>query len=88
MQPSNKQKEFNEVFADLIADFDFPAYAEKMKVKALNSGCIDLENWDSQNDGMILPKALLNAIFQNCVFQTTPFSKEGRKEADNIYRFI
>ena len=33
--------------------------------KALNSGAVDVESWDENNNSMILPKIILIAILEN-----------------------
>lgn len=53
--------------------------------KALNSGCIDLESYDGE---YILPRIILNAVLQDCVYDTTPPLKKWQKEANNIYKFL
>lgn len=81
------RQQFNDLFSQLITEFDFPAFAEKTKQKVLASGAVNLPDWDAENDAYILPKAMLYAIFQECVFQTKPFSKDGQKAADKIKLF-
>lgn len=54
--------------------------------KAMMSGCIDVKN--TQESDYITRKALIHVIFTNLADSWRPLSIEGRKEADNISKFV
>ena len=60
--------------------------------KAINSGAIDIENWDPNTNCMIIPKSILIAILESEADQYkgvgTRFEKEVRKNVDNLKCFI
>ena len=55
--------------------------------KLLNSGAVDVENWDENNSPMILPKCITTAILKNESTQYdakgTSFEKQVKKEVAN-----
>ena len=60
--------------------------------KALNSGAIDIDNWDEKNRPMILPKCIVTALLEQESTQYTgsgtSFEKEIKKEVKNIRYFL
>lgn len=60
--------------------------------KVLNSGGIDIDSWDKNNNPMILPKCIVTAILKNESAQYegkgTSFEKKIKKEVNNIRYFI
>ena len=60
--------------------------------KALNSGCINIDSWDKNNQPMILVKSILIALFKNEASQYsakgTSFEKQVKKESNNIQLFL
>lgn len=60
--------------------------------KALNSGCIDIDNWDENINSMALPKTILTAILEEEARQYsargTSFEKQIKKEVNNIKYFL
>lgn len=60
--------------------------------KALNSGCIDIDNWDENINSMVLPKTILTAILEEEARQYsargTSFEKQIKKEVNNIKYFL
>lgn len=60
--------------------------------KAIDSGAVDVEEWDEKINPYLLPKAIMIAIFEretNLYRPTgTSFEKEVNKEAKNIELFI
>ena len=60
--------------------------------KVLNSGCIDIEDWDEKKAPMVLPKAILTAILQYEANQYTAigtsFERKMKKEVSNIRYFL
>lgn len=60
--------------------------------KVLNSGAIDIETWNENNNSMIVPKAILIALLQNEAGQYsakgTSFEKVINKEVKNLSHFI
>lgn len=60
--------------------------------KALNSGAIDIENWDENINPMILPKSIVTAILENestqYLCEGTCFEKEIKRESKNLKLFL
>lgn len=60
--------------------------------KVLDSGCVDIENWDRTNNPMVLPKIIATAILQHastqCEGKGTSFQKKIKKEVKNIRYFL
>ena len=60
--------------------------------KALNSGALDVDNWDENSNSMILPKVIVVAIMETEADQYkasgTSFEKEVKKEVKNLKCFI
>ena len=60
--------------------------------KALNSGALDIDNWDENSNSMILPKVIVVAIMETEADQYkgsgTSFEKEVKKEVRNLKCFI
>lgn len=60
--------------------------------KILDSGCIDIENWDEKNAPMVLPKTILTAILENESVQYNGRStfryKQLKKDVKNIKLFL
>jgi hypothetical protein len=68
---------------------------EKMQIqikRALNSSAIDIENWDENNNPMILPKIILTAILEDEADQYkatgTRWEKESNKAVKNLKLFL
>lgn len=61
---------------------------EKKIDKALNSGGLDIDNWDENCNSMILPKIIIKAILEDEADQYsakgTSFEKEIKKEVANL----
>jgi len=68
-----------------------PAMEDNLK-KVLNSGAIDVDNWDENNNPMILPKTILIALLESEADQYkakgTSFEKEINKGVKNLKYFI
>ena len=66
--------------------------AEKMINKAIDSGCLDIENWDSEINNWILPKAITIAILEkesnDYRAKGTSFEKQISKEVKNLSYFL
>lgn len=60
--------------------------------KVLNSGAVDVDGWDGDNNPMLLPKAIVTALLEDEATQRTAkgtrFEKAMRKEVKNIRCFI
>ena len=60
--------------------------------KAINSGVIDIDNWDEENAPMVLPKTILTAILENESVQYngrgTVHEKRVKKEVKKIRYFL
>lgn len=60
--------------------------------KAIDSGCIDIDEWDPENYSMLIPKAIIRAVYLEGADQFslsgTSFHKENEKQVKNILLFI
>jgi hypothetical protein len=60
--------------------------------KALNSGALDIDDWDENSNPAILPKCIVIAIMEDEADQYkakgTSFEKEVKKEVANLKCFI
>jgi len=60
--------------------------------KALSSGALDIDDWDENNNSMILPKIIVKAILEDEADQYsakgTCFEKEINEEVVNLKYFI
>lgn len=60
--------------------------------KALESGVLDIDEWDEHVDSMVLPKAILKAILESEANQYsmrfTSYQKSFNKEVKNLKLFI
>jgi ribosomal protein L17 len=60
--------------------------------KALNSGALDIENWNPERSPMVLPKIVVTAILEEAARQYTgrgtPIEKQVRKEINNLKMFL
>jgi len=69
----------------------FEAMKEKVD-KALDSGAVDLDDWDENSNPMILPKIITKAILEDEADQYsakgTAFHREVIKEVRNLKYFI
>lgn len=82
------RQQFDALFNELLQDFDFNEFARKQAEKALNSGCIKLEEWSFEDSRFMLPKAVLNAVMQQAEWQTRPLDNLTEKEAKKIYNHL
>lgn len=53
--------------------------------RALNSGALDIENWDEKNSPMILPKVIATAILES---EATQYSARGTSFEKKIKRDV
>lgn len=64
---------------------------KKLKV-LLDSGAIDIESYDTENNPMVLPKCIISALLESEVQQYngrgTSFEKSNKKEIKNLRYFI
>jgi len=60
--------------------------------KALNSGALDIDNWDENNCSMIIPKIIVAALMESEATQYnakgTSFEKKIKKEVKNLRYFL
>jgi hypothetical protein len=60
--------------------------------KALNSGAIDVDSWDENDNPMVIPKCIVTAILLNESTQYegkgTSFQKQIKKEVSNIRLYL
>ena len=86
---SNKDKIealVNEMLAESVQHM-----TKKVK-EALNSGALDIENWDENDTPMIIPKIIIQAVLQSEAEQYsargTSFERKINKEVKNLRYFI
>lgn len=64
---------------------------EKLKI-LLDSGAIDIESYDTENNPMVLPKCIISALLESEIQQYsgrgTSFEKSNKKEVRNLRYFI
>lgn len=83
-----------ELIVNLVTEILNDSHRAMLKdlTKVINSGCIDIENWDRTNNSMVLPKIIATAILQNQSTQYegkgTSFQKKIKKEVKNIRYFL
>jgi len=65
---------------------------EELIEKALNSGALDIDSWDSNSNPMILPKTILIAVLETEAEQYkckgSSFEKPMNKEIKNLKYFL
>jgi hypothetical protein len=86
----SKKEKIKELVKDMLIESHQKAIQNIDKV--LNSGCIDIDDWDDKNAPMVLPKTILTAILENEARQYTArgtsFEKQMKKEVKNIRYFL
>ena len=90
MNTQDKKNKVKSLAADMLKE-SFESMIKKIDA-ALNSGAIDIDTWDPQNNPMILPKCIVTAILKNESTQYegkgTSFEKQIKKEVTNIQYFL
>ena len=84
------KKAFIESHVESLMEQSNKAMREKL-TKVLKSGAIDIDGYDTENNAMVLPKAIWTAILEEEATQFSPPThkeKEFRKEVKNIRLFI
>ena len=84
------KKAYIESQVELLMEQSKRAMRENL-TKALNSGAIDIDNYDTEVNSMVLPKAIWTAILQEEATQFSPPTsqeKAFKKEVKNIRYFI
>lgn len=90
MNTSEKKEKVKLLVSDMLKE-SYESMISKID-KALNSGAIDIDNWDEKNSPMILPKCIVTALLEQESTQYTgsgtSFEKEIKKEVKNIKYFL
>ena len=90
MNTSEKKEKVKSLVSDMLKE-SYESMISKID-KALNSGAIDIDNWDEKNSPMILPKCIVTALLEQESTQYagsgTSFEKEIKKEVKNIRYFL
>lgn len=90
MTTQEKKNKIKSLTEDMLKE-SFGSMIKKVE-KALNSGVIDVDSWDENNNPMILPKCIVTAILQDESTQYegkgTSFEKQVKKEVKNIRYFL
>lgn len=80
-----------EIFTSRLLKNSFDEMFDEVK-KAINSGAIDIEQWDQNVNPMILPKIILVALLENEAERNygkgTSFEKQIKKEVKNLKLFL
>ena len=90
MTTQEKKNKIKSLSEDMLKE-SFDDMIKKVE-KALNSGAIDIDSWDENNNPMILPKCIVTAILQDESTQYegkgTSFEKQVKKEVQNIRYYL
>ena len=84
------KKAYIESQVELLMEQSKKAMRENL-TKALNSGAIDIEGYDTEHNSMVLPKAIWIAILEEEATQFSPPTnqiKQFNKEVKNIKMFL
>jgi len=87
-------QEKKEKIKSLVEDMMNESYQAMIKKidKAINSGAVDIDDWNENTSPMILPKTIITAILKNEATQYdckgTSFHKQVKKDSENILLFI
>ena len=90
MTTKSKKAKIKKLVSDMLKDSQ-KAMLKNID-KAINSGAIDVDDWDENISPMILPKCIVTAILEQEATQYdgsgTSFEKQIKKEVKNIRYFI
>jgi hypothetical protein len=90
MTTQEKKEKIKSLVEDMLNE-SHQAMLKKID-KAINSGVIDIDDWDENISQMIIPKTILTAILKNESKQYegkgTSFHKQVKKDSENILLFI
>ena len=90
MTTQEKKNKIKSLTEDMLKE-SFDDMIKKVE-KALNSGAIDIDSWDENNNPMILPRCIITAILQDESTQYegkgTSFEKQVKKEVKNIRYYL
>jgi len=90
METQNKKEKIKSLVIDMlnqshntmIKDID----------RAINSGALDIDNWNESDKPMIIPKIIVTTILQKESKQYeakgTSFEKQIKKEVNNLHYFL
>lgn len=85
-----KKEKIKELAADMLKQ-SYQAMLKKIDI-ALNSGAIDIDNWDEKSSPMIIPKSIVCAILESEIHQydgnRTGIEKQIKKQVRNIRYFL
>ena len=90
MTTQEKKNKIKSLTEDMLKE-SFASMIKKVE-KALNSGAIDIDSWDENNNPMILPRCIITAILQDESTQYdakgTTFEKQIKNEVQNIRYYL
>lgn len=90
MDTTSKKESIKNRVEELLKDSYIDA--QKKIDKAINSGAIDIENWDPEYKSWVLPKIIVTAILENAAqdYQAkgTRIEKQVKKEVNNLKLFL
>lgn len=87
----SKNKEILRQHAEDILKGSYEAMLKKID-KAINSGALDVDNYDPNHNPMVLPKIIVKALLEDEATQYdakgTSFERQIKKEVKNLRYFI
>jgi hypothetical protein len=85
MTTQEKKEKIKSLVEDMLNE-SHQAMLKKID-RAINSGAIDIDDWDENISQMIIPKTILTAILKN---ESTQYEVKGKskKDSENILLFI
>lgn len=90
MTTQNKKESIKNRVNELLNDSFIDA--QKLVLKGINSGAIDIENWTPEFDSWLLPKIIATAILEKCAETCSPngtgHEKTVTKEVKNLKLFL
>lgn len=90
MSEADKKKKIKDLAVEMLTNA-LPKMEELVE-KSLNSGALDIDSWDLNNNPMILPKTIVIAVLETEAEQYkangTSFEKEIKKEVKNLKYFL
>ncbi len=81
------KEQFNKLFNDTLTAANIHLIIEEAKNKILDSGAVNLSEYDHETSPYALPKAVLFAAVNEVLWRLKPLTKEGQKIANNLTKF-
>ena len=90
MNTADKKNKIKQIAIDMLKQ----SHEAQLKLieKALNSGALDIDAWDEENDKLIIPKVIVVAVLETEAEQYkcsgTKFEKSMKKDINNLKIFL